>query len=61
LFWSWSHPRLGTFSPVPPRVIEGLYSADFAYLQQLYVRLNGLAETECPACGTTFDLEAVDG
>jgi hypothetical protein len=53
--------RLGTFSPVPPRVIEGLYSADFAYLQQLYVRLNGLAETECPACGTTFDLEAVDG
>src|SRR5712691_4887831 len=32
--------KLGTVSPVPPAVVEGLFSADFAYLQDLYVRLN---------------------
>lgn len=32
--------RLGDFSPVPPEVIAGLYTADFAYLQQLYVQVN---------------------
>lgn len=54
--------RLGSISPVPPRVIEGLYSTDFAYLQHLYVRVNGqidgaAGEAECPACGTTFDVD----
>jgi hypothetical protein len=54
--------RLGTLSPVPPRVVESLYSADFAYLQELYVRLNSasreaVGEAECPACGTTFDVD----
>lgn len=32
--------RLGDFSPVPPEVIAGLYTADFAYLQGLYLELN---------------------
>jgi hypothetical protein len=54
--------RLGSISPVPPRVVEGLYSADFAYLQELYVGLNSssrqaVGEAECPACGTTFDVD----
>src|SRR5438105_5511492 len=30
---------LGDISPVPTKVVEGLFSADFAYLQDLYVRL----------------------
>lgn len=52
---------LGDISPVDPRVIEGLFAADFAYLQDLYLRVNdgaaGLVETECPTCGTRFVLD----
>lgn len=32
--------RLGDFAPVPAEVIAGLYTADFAYLQELYVQVN---------------------
>src|SRR5215472_8280281 len=32
--------RLGSISPVTPGVVERLFSADYAYLQDLYVRLN---------------------
>jgi hypothetical protein len=53
--------RLGSMSPVPPAVIEGLFSADFAYLQDLYIRVNEpggrLAETRCPTCGTHFAVD----
>ncbi len=49
---------LGSISPISPVVVEGLFSADFAYLQDLYVRLNEpggtLADTECPRCGARF-------
>jgi hypothetical protein len=56
--------RLGEFSPVPPAVVAGLFSADFAYLQDLYVRVNdhgtNLIETRCPSCGgpVVLDLAA---
>jgi len=53
--------RLGSISPVSPRVVEGLFSADFAYLQDLYVRLNEpsatLADTRCPECGAQFTVD----
>ena len=53
--------RLGSISPVPPSVVEGLFSADYAYLQDLYVRLNEpggtLAETRCPECGAQFTVD----
>src|SRR6266581_1938317 len=53
--------KLGTVSPVQPSVVEGLFSADFAYLQDLYVRLNDLGtsvvETQCPNCGSRFALD----
>src|SRR3954447_21194382 len=52
---------LGDISPVSPQVVERLFSPDFAYLQDLYVRLNdvgsSLIETECPSCGTRFALD----
>ena len=52
---------LGSISPVPPSVVEGLFSADFAYLQDLYMRVNEpggtLAETQCPACGSRFAVD----
>jgi hypothetical protein len=47
--------RLGTIRDINPGVIEGLFSADLAHLQDLYNRINGLAPTallvECPDCG----------
>ena len=52
---------LGDMSPVTPAMIEGLFASDFAYLQELYVRLNEgqshLVETECPTCGARFKLD----
>jgi hypothetical protein len=53
--------RLGTISPVTPSIVEALYSADYAYLQDLYVRLNepgaALADTRCPECGKQFTVD----
>jgi len=53
--------HLGDISPVTPSVIEALFSADFSYLQDLYVRVNdqgtNLVETRCPACGARFALD----
>jgi hypothetical protein len=53
--------RLGSISPVPPSVVEGLFSADFAYLQDLYMRMNEpggtLADTRCPECGAQFTVD----
>jgi hypothetical protein len=53
--------RLGSISPVPPSIVEGLFSADFAYLQDLYMRLNEpggtLADTRCPECGALFTVD----
>ncbi len=53
--------RLGDISPVAPEVVERLFASDFAYLQETYLRLNDSAslqvETECPSCGTRFDLD----
>jgi len=55
--------RRGTLGAVSPAVIERLFSADFAYLQELYIRANdsdsGVVETQCPACGTRFALDLV--
>lgn len=57
--------RLGSYEPVPLKVIEGLFSADFTYLQELFVRLNdggdGVVETECPSCGTRFAIDTAQG
>ena len=56
--------RLGNISPVTPEAIEGLFSADFAYLQDLYARVNqvggNVVETQCPTCGNRFALDLDD-
>lgn len=53
--------QLGEVTNVTPEVIERLYSADFIYLQDLYVRINDLDEhlvdTQCPDCGSRFTLD----
>jgi len=53
--------RLGTVEVINPRVIEGLFAADLAYLQDLYHRINenghNRVQTQCPHCEQQFELE----
>lgn len=53
--------RLGDISPISPAVIEDLFSSDFAFLQDLYLRLNDDGSrwitTECPNCKTRLELD----
>lgn len=52
--------RLGSVAQVNPKVVEGLYAADLAFLQEFYNRINrdGKASVEavCPKCAQAFDL-----
>jgi hypothetical protein len=53
--------RLGTLSDgqVTPKVIEGLFRADLAYLQEFYNRINSVGKAavpvRCPRCEHTFE------
>ena len=53
--------RLGDMPSVTPRVIEGLFAADVAYLQDLYQRLNSIDHVVvgavCPYCEKPFQVE----
>jgi len=53
---------LGNLKMINPKVIEGLFAADFAYLQEMYTRINqngsNLIRTTCPKCEHTFEIEA---
>lgn len=53
--------KLGVLSQVNPKVIEGLYAADLAYLQEFYNRINhngkASVETVCPKCAHAFEVE----
>jgi hypothetical protein len=53
--------RLGSLDHINPKVIEGLFAADLAYLQDLYARINGTGDnrvrTQCPHCQQQFDVE----
>jgi hypothetical protein len=53
--------RLGELETINPKVVEGLFSADLAYLQDFYRRVNEnghnrLAIT-CPHCEAQFEVE----
>ncbi|RJF78194.1 phage tail assembly protein [Azospirillum cavernae] len=53
--------RLGTLDMITPKVIEGLFSADFAFLQSLYRKINDSGEDHiavvCPQCQHSFEIE----
>ena len=53
--------RLGDLPVVTPRVIEGLFASDLAYLQDLYQRLNSVDHVVvgavCPYCEKPFQVE----
>lgn len=53
--------RLGSLTTVNPGVIENLFSADLAYLQDFYRRINetgtSAIEVVCPECEHRFEVE----
>jgi hypothetical protein len=53
--------RLGTLDAVNPKVIEELFAADLAYLQEFYRRVNENGHnrvlTQCPHCERQFEVE----
>jgi hypothetical protein len=53
--------KLGEVTHINPKVIEGLFAGDLAYLQEMYQRINHnghnrLAVT-CPHCEESFEVE----
>jgi hypothetical protein len=56
--------RLGTLRQVDTGVIEGLFSADLTFLQDLYRRINETGHNRiaatCPACATHFEVDLGD-
>ena len=53
--------RLGTLEQINPKLIESLYAADLAYLQDLYQRINSNGQSRllvnCPHCQGEFEVE----
>lgn len=53
--------QLGTLEHINPKVIESLFAADIAYLQEMYNRINhgneGQQHINCPQCGHGFEVE----
>jgi hypothetical protein len=48
---------LGSMPLITPKIIEGLFATDLAFLQDLYNRINQLesAAAACPHCGKAID------
>lgn len=53
--------RLGSLEVINPKVIEGLFASDLAYLQDFYNRINGngtrAVKVVCPHCHQEFEVE----
>ena len=53
--------RLGSLQHINPKVIETLFSADLAFLQDFYRRVNEAGSSRvgvtCPECEAKFDVE----
>ncbi len=53
--------RLGNIPTMTPSIMEKLYAADLAYLEDFYLRLNVHEQVTvgaiCPHCGTSFQLQ----
>jgi hypothetical protein len=52
--------RLGSLPAINPKVVEGLFATDLAFLQDLYNRVNQLADdgSVCPHCGRGAAVDA---
>ena len=53
--------RLGDLASINPKVIEGLFSGDLAYLQEFYRRINETGHSRvavtCHNCDARFEVE----
>lgn len=53
--------RLGSLPAVTPRVVEGIFASDLAYLEDLYQHINAtervVVGAVCPHCNTSFQLQ----
>jgi len=53
--------KLGDIQFITPKVMEGLFSADLAFLQDFYQRINQNGHSRlgvtCPHCETKFEVE----
>jgi hypothetical protein len=53
--------KLGTLNDINPGVIESLFSADLAFLQDFYRRINetgtSAVEVVCPDCNSHFEID----
>lgn len=53
---------LGEVTPINPGVVEGMFAADLAFLQDLYRRINAEGHTRiavtCPACEHEFAVDS---
>ena len=53
--------RLGSLEAINPKVIEGLFASDLAYIQEFYNRINSNGKLTmtvvCPHCEKAFELE----
>ena len=53
--------KLGTLEHINPKIIEGLYAGDLAFLQDMYQRVNEHGQdqirTQCPHCDKPFMVE----
>jgi hypothetical protein len=53
--------KLGELTHINPKVIEGLFSADLAFLQDFYRRINENGHSRvgvmCPQCEAKFEVE----
>jgi len=54
--------KLGDMPSITPKTIEGLYTADLNFLQDMYNRINqngrNAIQTACPKCDHSFEIEA---
>lgn len=53
--------KLGTLPDINTGVVEGMFSADLAYLQDFYQRINEPGASKmtvtCPSCSTSFEVD----
>lgn len=53
--------RLEGVNPINPKVIEGFFAADLAYLHEMYLRVNSNGGNRvgvtCPHCEQAFEVE----
>jgi hypothetical protein len=53
--------KLGTVKTIGPNIVEALFSADLAYLQEFYRKVNEegttMIKTTCPSCGHDYEVD----